>query len=220
MISSTPPVYGCAALMRLNGAVTLIALTGGIAAGKSTIARRLQELGAHVLDADVHAREVVAPGSAGLEAIRGRFGDGVISADGTLDRPALGAIVFDDPQARRDLEGITHPAIRELAKRRAAEIRAADPHAIIVNDIPLLVESGLADRYGVILLAHAPASVRRERLIELRGMSADEADRRIAAQASDEDRLAVATHVIRTDVPLAETMAKVEAVWEELRTSA
>lgn len=200
--------------------VTFIALTGGIAAGKTTIARRFAELGAVVLDADAQARDVVIPGAPALEQIRKRFGDAMISADGSLDRAALGTIVFSDAQARKDLEAITHPAIREQVFARVASARRADPEAIIIYDVPLLVEAARPVRFDAVIVAHAPRKVRRQRLIDLRGLTPEEADQRLAAQATDEERLAVATHVIPTDVPLEDTLAAVDLLWDELRGTA
>jgi dephospho-CoA kinase len=194
----------------------VIGLTGGIAAGKTLVADRLAELGAVRIDADRLAREVVEPGTPALAEIRRRFGDAVITADGALDRPALGAVVFQDPDARRDLEAITHPAVRALSARRMAEAGAADPDAVVVYDIPLLVESGRVDEFDRIVVVHAPREERIRRLVELRGMSADEAERRIASQAADEDRLAVADDVIDSGVSVASTLAQTDRLWANL----
>ena len=197
----------------------VIALTGGIAAGKSTVARRFAEHGAVVIDADRLAREAVEPGTPGLAAIAERFGPGVIDADGRLDRPALGAIVFADETARLDLNGITHPAVAALLKERLAETAAADPDAIVVYDVPLLAESG-GRRDGLfrfVLVVEAPAEVRVQRLIELRGMAADEAARRVASQASDEERRALADVVIDTGGSLDATVQQTDAAWLRVR---
>jgi dephospho-CoA kinase len=194
----------------------VIGLTGGIAAGKTVVADRLAELGAVRIDADRLAREVVEPGTPALAEIAQRFGAGVIRDDGSLDRPALGAVVFQDPDARRDLEAITHPAVRALSARRMAEAGEADPDAIVVYDIPLLVESGRVDEFDRIVVVHAPREERIRRLIELRGMPRAEAERRIASQASDEDRLAVADDVVDSGVSLASTLEQTDRLWANL----
>ena len=196
--------------------MTLIGLTGGIAAGKTTVASRFAELGAVVLDADRIAREVVEPGETALAAVAERFGSAVLDTEGALNRPALGSVVFGDPKARADLEAILHPAIQQRVSERIAQAAQADPNAVVVYDIPLLVET-LADSpltYDAVVVAHAPADVRRQRLVELRGMSEAEADARIASQATDAERLAVADHVIRTDSSLEETAREVDTVWK------
>ncbi|NQX33751.1 dephospho-CoA kinase [Herbiconiux sp. VKM Ac-2851] len=200
----------------------VIALTGGIAAGKSTVARRFAEHGAVVIDADRLAREAVEPGTPGLAAIAERFGPGVIDGDGRLDRPALGAIVFADEEARLDLNGITHPAVAALLKERLAETAQADPDAIVVYDVPLLAESG-GRRDGLfrfVVVVEAPAEVRVQRLIELRGMAADEAERRVASQASDEERRALADIIIDTGGTLDETVQQTDAAWSRVRDAA
>jgi dephospho-CoA kinase len=194
----------------------VIGLTGGIAAGKTVVADRLAELGAVRIDADRLAREVVEPGTPALAEIAQRFGAGVIRDDGSLDRPALGAVVFQDPDARRDLEAITHPAVRALSARRMAEAGEADPDAIVVYDIPLLVESGRVDEFDRIIVVHAPREERIRRLVELRRMPRAEAERRIASQASDEDRLAVADDVVDSGVSLASTLEQTDRLWANL----
>jgi dephospho-CoA kinase len=194
----------------------VIGLTGGIAAGKTVVADRLAELGAVRIDADRLAREVVEPGTPALAEIARRFGSDVITADGALDRAALGAIVFQDPDARRDLEAITHPAVRALSARRMTEAGEADPDAVVVYDIPLLVESGRVDEFERIVVVHAPREERIRRLVELRGMAPEEAERRIAAQATDEERLAVADDVIDSGVSLARTLEQTDRLWANL----
>jgi dephospho-CoA kinase len=194
----------------------VIGLTGGIAAGKTVVADRLAELGAVRIDADRLAREVVEPGTPALAEIARRFGPGVIQADGSLDRAALGAVVFQDPDARRDLEAITHPAVRALSARRMAEAGEADPDVVVVYDIPLLVESGRVDEFDRIVVVHAPREERIRRLVELRGMPREEAERRIASQASDEDRLAVADDVVDSGVSLESTLAQTDRLWANL----
>lgn len=168
-----------------------IGLTGGIAAGKSTAARRFAELGAVVIDADLLAREAVAAGSPGLARVVEEFGPEVLTEDGSLNRQALGAIVFGDDAARERLNGIVHPEVRRLAATREQEAIEAGER-VIVQDIPLLIEVGRAKDFDLLVVVHAPAAVRRQRLIEGRGMTAEDADRRIAAQVSDDERVAVA----------------------------
>lgn len=196
----------------------LIGLTGGIASGKSTIASRLAEHGAVVVDADRIAREVVEPGRPALAAIAERFGPGVIAADGSLDRPALGAIVFADEEARLALNGITHPAVLAESTARFAAAAAADPDAIVVYDVPLLVESANEYPFELVVVAHAAAGTRIDRLVALRGMDRAEAERRIRSQATDEERLAVADIVIDTDGSLEHTRQQVDALWDQLRS--
>lgn len=170
-----------------------VGLTGGVASGKSTVAALLTELGAVVIDADQLAREVVEPGSPGLAAVVREFGPEVLTADGHLDRPALGAVVFADERARRRLEGILHPLIRA----RAAEIEAAAPAgALVVHDIPLLVESGQADRFDAVIVVDVPVDTQVERMVKDRGMTPEDAQARVAAQVDRATRLASATHVI------------------------
>ncbi|WP_439563742.1 dephospho-CoA kinase [Microcella sp.] len=194
----------------------VIGLTGGIAAGKSAIAARLAALGAIVIDADVLAREAVAPGSPGLAAIRDRFGDAVLAPDGSLDRPALGARVFSDPEARAALNAIVHPEVQRLYRERLARIEADDPRAIVVYDVPLLVEARSADEFATVVVAHAPAEQRVERLVALRGMERASAEDRVAAQASDAERLAAADVVIDSSGTLTHTLEQVDALWERL----
>jgi dephospho-CoA kinase len=197
----------------------LIAVTGGIASGKSVVATRLAELGAVVVDADKLAREVVEPGTPALAAIADHFGPGVISADGTLDRGALGAIIFVNESERAVLNSITHPAVGHRSRELFAEAAAADPNAIVVYDVPLLVESaaGRTKEFDRIVVVHAAPETRKDRLISLRGMTPDDANSRVTAQATDAQRLAVADDVIVTDGTLAETLEQVDALWERLR---
>jgi dephospho-CoA kinase len=195
----------------------LVALTGGIASGKSTVARRLAEHGAVVVDADRVARDVVAPGEPALARIAETFGAGVIAPDGTLDRPALGAIVFADPDGRAKLNAITHPAVLERSRALFAAAAEADPDAIVVYDIPLLVEAGRHDEFDLVVVVQAAEETRVERMIELRGMTREEALGRIRSQASDAERLAIADVVIDADGSLEETVAQADALWENLR---
>ncbi|KDA06297.1 dephospho-CoA kinase [Microbacterium sp. CH12i] len=194
----------------------LIALTGGIASGKSTIARRLEEHGAVVVDADQIVRDVQAPGSAVLQEMAAAFGDDIIDASGALDRAALGARVFSDPEALARLNGIVHPAVRVESKRRMDAAFDADSAAVVVYDVPLLVEARADDPWDRIVVAHAPAEERLRRLIELRGMDAQAAQDRISAQVSDEKRLAIADVVIDTAGTLEHTRDQVDALWKKL----
>ncbi len=196
--------------------VTLIALTGGIAAGKSTIARRLAEHGAVIVDADQIVRDVQSPGSPVVTAIATEFGDAVVTEDGALDRAALAERVFGDQEALARLNAIVHPAVREESARRFAAA-SVDPGAVVVYDVPLLVEARADDPWELIVVAHAPAEVRRRRMIELRGMTPEAADARLAAQVDDDRRLAIADVVIDTAGELSHTVAQVDALWERLR---
>jgi len=194
----------------------LVALTGGIASGKSTIARRLDELGAVVVDADQIVRDVQQPGSAVLEAIAAEFGDGMLRPDGSLDRAALGGRVFGDPDAVKRLNAIVHPAVRAESARRFAEAFAADGDAVVVYDVPLLVEARVDDPWELVVVAHAPADVRRRRLVELRGMSDADASARISAQTSDAARLAIADVVVDTTGTIDDTLRQVDELWASL----
>ncbi|MFT4212836.1 MAG: dephospho-CoA kinase [Microbacterium sp.] len=195
----------------------LIALTGGIAGGKSTVARRLAEHGAVIVDADQIVRDVQAPGTPALARIAAEFGADVLREDGTLDRAALGARVFGDADALARLNAIVHPAVRAESQRRFEAAFAADPAAVVVYDVPLLVEARGGDRWDLVVVAHAPAEVRAQRLVSLRGMSPEDAAARIAAQATDAERLAIADEVIDTAGAEADTLAQVDALWERLR---
>jgi dephospho-CoA kinase len=204
------------------GDVYLIGLTGGIASGKSVVAARLAELGATHIDADKLAREVVEPGTAGLAAIAERFGSSVIRDDGTLDRPALGAIIFSDAEARLALNDITHPAVLALGKQRMAEAEAVNPSAVIVYDVPLLVEASKRDGYhafDIVVVVDASVDTRIQRLIELRGLSRGEALKRVSSQASDADRLAVADVVIDSNGSLEATLGQADELWRDITSS-
>jgi dephospho-CoA kinase len=190
----------------------MVGLTGGIGAGKSAVADRLAAHGALVIDADLLARESVAPGTDGLAEVVATFGDQVQAADGSLDRPALARRVFGDDVARRRLEGIIHPRVRE---RTAQLVAAAPSDAVIVNDVPLLVEAGLAGAYEIVIVVLADEEVRLARLTRDRGMSRDEALARIRAQASDEQRRAVADVVIVNNGTLDELHRRVDEVWRD-----
>ncbi|MFG1837623.1 dephospho-CoA kinase [Micromonospora sp. NPDC049175] len=189
-----------------------VGLTGGIGSGKSAVAARLVERGAVLIDADRVAREVVAPGSDGLAEIVAAFSDAVLDADGALDRAALGAVVFADEAARRRLESITHPRVRARTAELAA---AAPPDAIVVNDVPLLVEVGLAPTYHLVIVVQTAVSTRLERLVRDRGMGRVEAERRIAAQTDDARRRAAADVLLGNDGSLAALHDAVDALWRQ-----
>ena len=197
----------------------LIGLTGGIASGKTVVARRLEELGATRVDADQLARDVVAAGTPGLAAITERFGVDVIAADGTLDRAALGAVIFRDPDARLALNAITHPAIRELSSRLFAEASDRDPNAVVVYDVPLLAEA-LRDpgyhRFDLVVVVDASTETRVRRLVQLRGLTREEALHRLNSQATDTERLAIADVVIDSNGTLEETIEQADALWAGL----
>ena len=196
----------------------IMALTGGIASGKSTIAARRAGLGAVIVDADAIVREVQAPGGAVLAEIAAAFGAEVIRPDGALDRAALGGRVFGDEAALRRLNAIVHPAVREESARRFAAAFASDPAAVVVYDVPLLVEARVEDPWDLIVIAHAPAQLRAQRLVEQRGMSPAEADARIAAQVDDAARLAIADVVIDTTGTMDDTHEQVDRLWDRLHS--
>ena len=173
--------------------MTRIALTGGIASGKSTVADMFAALGAVIIDSDVLAREVVEPGTTGLGAVVERFGRGVLAKDGALDRARLGAIVFEDAEARADLNAIVHPLVRA---RRAELVAAAGKAELVLSVIPLLVETGMQHEFEAVVVVDVPVETQLERLMARNGYDEAEAWRRIHAQATREERLAVATHVI------------------------
>ncbi|AEN09334.1 MULTISPECIES: dephospho-CoA kinase [unclassified Streptomyces] len=194
-----------------------VGLTGGIGAGKSEVSRLLVSYGAVLVDADRIAREVVEPGTPGLASVVEMFGPGILAADGTLDRPALGAIVFADSDRLATLNAIVHP----LVGARSAELeRAAGPDAVVVHDVPLLTENGLAPLYDLVVVVDATPGTQLDRLVRLRGMTEEDARARMAAQATREERLAVADLVVDNDGPLDELEPQVRAVWSELTARA
>jgi dephospho-CoA kinase len=190
-----------------------VGLTGGIASGKSTVSGILAELGAVVIDADLIAREVVARGTPGLDAVVAEFGPGVLTPEGDLDRPAMGALVFADPSARKRLEAIIHP----LVHQRSAELEAAaPPGSVIVHDIPLLAEVGRGGQFDAVVVVDAPTEEQVARMVRDRGWTREDAESRIAAQASREDRLAIATHVIDNTGSLDDLRRRVEEAYAGL----
>jgi dephospho-CoA kinase len=199
----------------------LIGLTGGIGSGKSTAADRFAALGCDVLDVDGVAREVVAPGEPALEEIARRFGPGVLRPDGSLDRPALAAVVFADDAARHDLDRITHPRVAARIVERIQELvqdrRSSAPHLIVV-DHPLLVETDQASRFDAVVVVEVDAEERIRRLVEGRGLPEHDARARIAVQADDAARRAVATHVLDNHGDVAALHAQVDALHAELLT--
>ncbi|WP_330295827.1 dephospho-CoA kinase [Streptomyces sp. NBC_00503] len=197
-----------------------VGLTGGIGAGKSEVSRLLAGYGAVVVDADRIAREVVEPGTPGLEAVVAAFGESVLGVDGALDRPKLGSIVFADPAKLQVLNGIVHPLVGARSAELEAAAVAAGPDAIVVHDVPLLAENGLAPLYDLVVVVDAAPDTQLARLTALRGMAEEEARARMAAQATREQRLAVATLVIDNDGPLQALEPQVRKVWEELTARA
>ncbi|MEE1793322.1 dephospho-CoA kinase [Streptomyces sp. BE308] len=196
-----------------------VGLTGGIGAGKSEVSRLLVGYGAVLIDADRIAREVVAPGTPGLAAVVDAFGTGILLADGTLDRPALGAIVFADADRLAVLNAIVHP----LVGARSAELeRAAGPDSVVIHDVPLLTENGLAPLYDLVVVVDATPETQLDRLVRLRGMTEADARARMAAQATREERRAVADLIVDNDGPLEALEPRVREVWDELtrRTAA
>jgi dephospho-CoA kinase len=191
----------------------LIGLTGGIASGKSTVARRLAEHGAIIIDADVISREVVAPGTPALAAIAHEFGAGILGKDGALDRAQLGGIVFGDSQKLEKLNAIVHPAVKTRTAQLLAAAKAENPDAVVVYDVPLLVEADVAHNYDEVVVASAPEEVRIQRMMELRGMTEEAARARIGAQAPEAKRLAIADVVIDTGGELQHTLDQVDALW-------
>jgi dephospho-CoA kinase len=201
------------AALRIAG-VLRVGLTGGIGAGKSEVSARLAAQGAVVIDADAIAREVVEPGTEGLAQVVGVFGPEVLLPDGGLDRPRLGEIVFADPDLRGKLNEIVHPRV---GARMAELEREAGPASIVVHDVPLIVESGRTDAYDLVVVVDVPPRVQVDRLVRRRGMTREQAEARMAAQASREERLAIADIVIDNSGSLAELDRQVGDLWSELR---
>jgi dephospho-CoA kinase len=193
-----------------------IGLTGGIGSGKSEVARRLAEHGAVLIDADVAAREVVVPGSPGLAQVAAAFGEEVLRPDGSLSRERLGEIVFGDPGLRAKLNAIVHPLVREWMQAAERTAVQANGDAIVVHDVPLLAESRGTAGFDVVIVVDVPPELQVERLVRLRGMAAGQARARIAAQASREQRLAVADIVIDNSGSLDDLGLRVAEVWADL----
>jgi dephospho-CoA kinase len=189
----------------------MIGLTGGIGSGKSTVATLLAARGARLVDADRIAREVVGPGTPGLAAVVEAFGDGVLTSEGALDRSALAAVVFADPAARARLDGIVHPLVRARAAEMVAQAR---PDSVVVQDVPLLVETGQAASFDLVLVVEADSETRVRRLVQ-RGLTEEDARARIAAQATDEQRRAVADVVLDNTGTIEDLTAQVERFWSE-----
>lgn len=193
--------------------VTRIGLTGGIASGKTTVAQRLAELGAMIIDADQLSRDVVAPGTPGLNAVVQRFGEGMLTPDGSLDRAALGRLVFADSRARADLEAIIHPAVRARAVELTA---AAPPDAVVVQVIPLLVETGQEGTFDQVWVVDVDPAVQRKRLRRRDGLTDADVAARVQAQASRAERLAVADAVIVNDGTTDELRQAVDDAWSAM----
>lgn len=192
-----------------------VGLTGGIGSGKSAVSAMLADLGAVVVDADQLAREAVAPGSEGLAQVVDSFGTEVLGPDGALDRPAMARLVFADPSARERLEAIVHPWVRSRAAAIERTARAHDPSAVVVHDVPLLVETGQQASYDVVLVVDVPTEVQVRRLVSMRGMDEAQARARVAAQASRAERLAAADVVIDNSGTLDDLAHRVRSVWDE-----
>ncbi|MCU1467712.1 MAG: dephospho-CoA kinase [Actinomycetia bacterium] len=194
----------------------MVGLTGGIGAGKSTVAARLAARGAVVIDADAIAREVVEPGTPTLAKLVERFGPEILRDDGSLDRSALAAVAFKDDETRKELEAITHPAIGEEFLRRVAD---SPPNAVVIHDVPLLVESKRGFQYAAVIVVEAPVEIRLDRL-ESRGVPREDASRRIGLQATDAERRAVATWVVDNAGDLDELETQLRDIWTDLQRRA
>lgn len=207
---------GPSSFPRYTRTMPVVALTGGVGAGKSTVTEVLASCGAHIIDADALAREAVAHGSAGLERIRERFGSSVFGPDGALDRSALGALVFADPSARGDLNAIVHPIVHELYDAALQEAQRTDPEALVIYDVPLLAEARSASEFDLVVVVHTPAEERVSRLVHFRGLDPKAAQARVNSQASDEQRLALADVVLDSSRSIEDTRAAARELCEEL----
>jgi dephospho-CoA kinase len=193
-----------------------VGLTGGIGAGKSEVTRRFADLGATVIDADALAREVVDVGTPGLAAVVAEFGEQMLAPDGSLDRDKLAALVFGDDGARQRLNGIVHPLVGERVMQLMVDAQEHNPDGVVINDVPLIVEAGVAERYDVIVVVDTPEQTQLDRLTGVRGMAEADAKARMSKQASRDERLAIADHVITNDGDLDALQRQVEAVWAQL----
>ena len=196
-----------------------VGLTGGIGSGKSEVSRLFVAHGAALVDADVNARVVVAKGTPGLQQVVEAFGAGILDPDGELDRPALGAIVFADPDKLATLNAIVHPLVAEESARQTAEAEVSGA-LVLIHDVPLLVENGLQSRYDAVVVVAASPAPQVQRLMENRGMTEQDARARIAAQAPLADKVAVASYVIDNDGPLEALAPQVDRVWAALLATA
>jgi dephospho-CoA kinase len=194
----------------------IVALTGGVAAGKSTVTRVLEECGATVVDADVLARDAVAVGSPALHAIVERFGPSVIEDSGALNRGALGDVIFGDDDARRDLEDMVHPVVQALSRERFLSAQQENPQRVLVYAIPLLAEARSRSEFDLVVLVDTPAAQRIRRLVEHRGLSVAEATQRVAAQASDDERRSVADVIIDSSDSVATTERRARELYAAL----
>jgi dephospho-CoA kinase len=197
-----------------------VGLTGGIGAGKSEVTKRFAALGATVIDADALAREVVAIGTPGLDAVIAEFGEDMRGPDGGLDRDKLASVVFTDDSARQRLNDIVHPLVGDRVAELLAAAERDDPDGILLNDVPLIVEAGVASRYDVVVVVDAPEEVQLDRLLRLRGTSEADALARMSKQASRQDRLAIADYVIDNSGDLDALQSQVDEVWAALKRRA
>ena len=196
--------------------MTVVALTGGIAAGKTTVTDILSARGARVIDADILARQAVQPGSPALQGIQEKFGADVLDSTGSLNREALGKLIFHDPDAREALNAIVHPRVRELYEAELSAIQAETPDAVVVYAVPLLAEARSVSEFDAVIVAHAPEEVRLARLQEHRGFSEEDARARVGSQVSDEARLAMADSVVDCSGSLEETRSVAHELFDEL----
>jgi dephospho-CoA kinase len=198
----------------------IVGLTGGIASGKSTVARFFRELGAYVIDADRLAREVLEPGKPGFKEVLEAFGEGYLSSDGSLNRERLAHLVFSDSQARKRLEAIVHPKLLELRQKLVGEIIAKDPHAVIISDAPLLIETGLHTQVDVVVVVWVPREVQIERLMERDGLSRQEAEERLRSQIPLSEKLAFAHYVVDDSRSMEDARQQVKNIFSELQAMA
>ena len=196
--------------------MTVVALTGGVAAGKTTVTDILSARGARVIDADILARAAVQPGSPALQGIQEKFGADVLDSTGSLNREALGKLIFHDPDARESLNAIVHPRVRELYDAELSAIQAETPDAVVVYAVPLLAEARSVSEFDAVIVAHAPEEVRLARLQEHRGFSEEDARARVGSQVSDEARLAMADSVVDCSGSLEETRSAAHELFDEL----